>query len=66
MKGFTRHLIFYRPITNRVEIIRVIHTQAISRGCSSCKASSADEVSPSSSVKNSLRVEIPCARFGKV
>ena len=25
MKGFTRHLIFYRPIKNGVEIIRVIH-----------------------------------------
>ena len=25
VKGFTQHLIFYRPIKNGVEIIRVIH-----------------------------------------
>ncbi len=25
VKGFTQHLIFYRPIRNGVEIIRVIH-----------------------------------------
>jgi toxin ParE1/3/4 len=25
MKGFTSHLIFYRPIMNGVEIVRVIH-----------------------------------------
>ena len=25
VKGFTKHLIFYRPIKNGVEIIRVIH-----------------------------------------
>jgi toxin ParE1/3/4 len=25
MNGFTRHLIFYRPIKNGVEIIRVVH-----------------------------------------
>ena len=25
MKGFTSHLIFYRPARNGVEIVRVIH-----------------------------------------
>jgi hypothetical protein len=42
MKGFTRHLIFSRLIRNGVEIIRVIHTLAISRLCSSCEAFRAD------------------------